>query len=57
MKTKDFDSVQMMRDIREKIQERYKNAPEKREADLAVIREKYSHLVRQNPSIGFQKGK
>lgn len=49
MKMKDFDAVQMMREIRENIQKKYENAPEKREADLDAIKQKYSPFIRKHP--------
>ena len=40
MAEKGFDCVRMMRDIRDKLHERYKD-PGRQEADLKRIREKY----------------
>jgi hypothetical protein len=38
---KKFDSVKMMRDIREKLHQEYEKNPEKREQDLIRVRKKY----------------
>ena len=44
-KTKKFDSVKMMRDIRNKLHEEYKKDPQKRKFDLERIRKKYLDLT------------
>jgi hypothetical protein len=41
MKTKKFDAVKIMRDIREKLHKEYENNPEKRQEDLEKVRKKY----------------
>jgi len=41
MKTKQFDSVKMMRDIREKLRKKYADDPGLREKNLQRIRKKY----------------
>ncbi len=41
MKTKQFDSVKMMREIREKLRKKYANNPALREKNLQIIRKKY----------------
>ena len=43
MKTKDkeFDSVKMMRDIRDRLHKEYEKDPNKREKDLIRVRKKY----------------
>lgn len=41
MKTKKFDAVKMMRDIRDKLHMEYENNPEKRQKDLDRVRKKY----------------
>ena len=43
MKTKDkkFDSVKMMRDIRDRLHKEYEKNPKKREKDLIRVRKKY----------------
>jgi hypothetical protein len=41
MKEKEFDSVEMMREIRNSLYEQYKKDPEARKRDLALIRKKY----------------
>ena len=41
-KKKTFDSVQMMREIREKLSEKYWNHPEILKKDLDAIRKKYN---------------
>ena len=40
-KEKSFDAVKMMREIRDKLSERYSNNPELEEEDLQEIRKKY----------------
>jgi hypothetical protein len=45
MKTKKFDAVKMMRDIREKLHKEYENNPEKRQKDLERVRKKYMKLM------------
>jgi hypothetical protein len=43
---KKFDAVKMMREIREKLSERYSKHPDILKQDMAVIRKKYNlHLV------------
>ena len=46
MKTKDkkFDSVKMMRDIRDRLHQEYEKHPEKREQDLNRVRKKYMKI-------------
>jgi hypothetical protein len=46
MKTKDkkFDSVKMMRDIRDRLHKEYEKDPKKREKDLIRIRKKYMRV-------------
>ena len=44
MKTKKFNAVKMMRDIRNKLHQEYEKDPSKRFADLERIREKYMNL-------------
>ena len=47
MKTKkDFDAVKMMRDIRDKHYETYKNNPELREKRLAEIRKQHKDWIK-----------
>ena len=43
MKTKDkkFDSVKMMRDIRDQLHKEYEKNPKKRKKDLIRVRKKY----------------
>jgi len=41
MKTKEFDAVKMMRDIREKLSMKYWKHPENLKNDLEKIKEKY----------------
>jgi len=41
MKTKKFDSVKMMREIREKLRKKYENDPALRQKNLQRIRKKY----------------
>lgn len=41
LKEKKFDSVKMMRVIRDKLSERYLNNPKSEEMDLQEIRKKY----------------
>ena len=41
MKSKEFDAVKMMREIRDKLSARYIKNPEAQEKDLQEIREKY----------------
>ena len=49
MKTnKEFDSVKMMRDIREKHHTEYESNPELREKRLAVIRKKYAGKIKNS---------
>jgi len=51
MKTnKESDAVKMMRDIREKLSERYWNHPDLLKKDMEAIRKKYSFKV--NPPKG-----
>lgn len=45
MKTKKFDAVKMMRDIREKLHKEYENNPDKRQEDLERVRKKYMRLT------------
>ncbi len=40
MKKKEFDSVKLMRDIRDRLSERY-NDPQNEEIDLQAIRKKF----------------
>jgi hypothetical protein len=48
MKTKkDFDSVKMMREIREKRHAEYEKNPELREKRLKAIRKKYSSKIKK----------
>jgi hypothetical protein len=42
---KDFDAVQMMRDIRDKLHAEYQKNPELREKHLAAIRKKYGFPI------------
>lgn len=42
MKSKEFDSVKMMRDIRQKLGRKYYGQPEMLPRDLEVIRKKYA---------------
>jgi len=44
MKTKKFDAVKMMRDIRDKLHKEYENNPGKRQEDLERIRKKYMRI-------------
>jgi hypothetical protein len=44
MKDKEFDAVKMMREIRDKLHEKYMTHPEEKEKDLERIRKKYAHL-------------
>ena len=44
---KEFDTVKMMRDIRNKHHEEYENNPELREKRLAEIRKKYSSRIKK----------
>jgi len=46
MKKKKFDSVKLMRDIRDKMTKRYLDNPELEKADLEKIRRKY-HLTKK----------
>jgi hypothetical protein len=47
MKNKnDFDSVKMMRDIRDKHHKEYESEPGLREKRLAEIRKKYAHRIK-----------
>ena len=47
MKTKkDFDSVKMMREIREKRHSEYEKNPQSREDRLAAIRKKYANKIK-----------
>ena len=39
---KDFDAVQMMREIRENLSKEYRNSPNKEKNDLDYIKEKYN---------------
>lgn len=41
----EFDAVQMMRDIREKLSERYWNNPDVLKKEMQEIREKYNFNV------------
>jgi len=41
MDKKKFDSVKLMRDIRDKLTERYLQKPELEKKDLEIIRKKY----------------
>ena len=41
MKNKKFDSVKMMRDIRDKLSKKYNNNPKAEQNDLKLIRNKY----------------
>lgn len=41
IRDKRFDSVKMMRDIRDRLHKEYEKNPEKREQDLQRIRTKY----------------
>lgn len=41
-KNKKFDSVEMMREIRDKLSHEYKSDPEKEDKDLERIRKKYN---------------
>jgi hypothetical protein len=43
-KNKKFDSVKMMRDIRDKLHQEYEKNPEKRKLDLERVRKKYMKL-------------
>lgn len=43
---KDFDAVQMMRDIRDKHYAEYESNPELREKRLDAIRKKYAHKIK-----------
>ena len=43
-KTKKFDAVKMMRDIRDKLHKEYEINPEKRQEDLERVRKKYMKL-------------
>lgn len=45
-KNKEFDAVKMMRDIRNKLHQEYKNNPGKRTLDLERVRKKF---MSQNP--------
>jgi thiaminase len=47
MNNKDFDSVQMMREIRENHHKMYENNPELREKRLEEIRIKYARQIRK----------
>jgi hypothetical protein len=51
MKEKTLDAVKMMRDIREKLHETYKNHPGQKQKDLAKLREKYRHLLKKPASV------
>jgi hypothetical protein len=56
MKTKkDFDSVKMMRDIRNKHREEYEKNPELREKRLAEIRKKYFFRIKNNELASSKK--
>jgi hypothetical protein len=44
MKTKKFDAVKMMRDIRDKLRKEYESNPEKRKEDLERVRKKYMRV-------------
>ena len=41
-KTKDFDTVKMMREIRDKLSKKYSSNPEKEIEELEKVRSKYS---------------
>jgi hypothetical protein len=51
MKTKDFDAVKMMREIRERRHAEYKANPELRESRLDAIRKIYSHIIKRQESV------
>ena len=40
-KTKKFDAVRMMRDIRDKLSKRYNSNPDVEKKDLAIVRKRY----------------
>ena len=42
MKNKTFDSVKLMREIREKLSEKYLSDPQAEQSDMETIRRKYS---------------
>ncbi len=44
---KEFDAVKMMREIREKHHEEYKDNPQLREERLQKIRKKYADKIKQ----------
>ncbi|MFQ5707233.1 MAG: hypothetical protein ACE5HO_07265 [bacterium] len=44
---KKFDAVAMMREIRDKLSERYLENPASEDEDLAQIREKYSIRIKE----------
>jgi uncharacterized protein YbbC (DUF1343 family) len=47
MKEKKFDAVKMMREIRDKLHDKYKKDPMQKQKDLDQIRKKYSHLSKK----------
>jgi|WetSurMetagenome_2_1015567.scaffolds.fasta_scaffold1315895_2 hypothetical protein len=52
MKTKkNFDSVKMMREIRDKHSKEYESNPELREQRLAAIRKKYANKIKKSEFI------
>jgi hypothetical protein len=48
---KDFDAVQMMRDIRDKLNSEYKSDPKLREKRLAAIHKKYGMAAKKKRSF------
>jgi len=53
MNNKDFDSVKMMRDIRDNHHKMYERSPELREKRLIEIRKKYSKKINQKNSASL----
>lgn len=51
MKKKKFDAVKMMRDIRDKLTERYSTNPELEISDLKKIRRKYK--IKEKKKVHF----
>ncbi len=51
LKEKKIDAVKMMREIRDKLSERYLNNPESEEMDLREIRKKYGIKLKNKENI------
>ncbi len=50
-KTKKFDAVKMMREIRDKLSETYSQHPELEEKDLESIRKKYRIILQEKAKL------